>query len=638
VYLASVHSVVPRQLNPPQHKFRAAKDRLEEQLSEAYSRSVTVLPSELVIRTAVQGQLNSSFPTSLYAYSPTLVRQSEVVLPLSSVLASASTASVSVHMSTLRRDLTSQYINQILQQPLSVEISATMDSEGTTENKLMLNSHTLNQENLTARLDNLSAVLTFLSIKLFPHLPPPHRDSFPKLLCQPIARSLLADLLILSLPSSFAELHVFLHLVENAVRFEDEYLIQLLGNAPGDRPIKEWADGVIGHYERKRRVDILEAIRSIVVNRGTTSASTFRVESIPVTHPEPLPVLPVESQPPPGTPKEAEDVPETDEDGWGFENDVEPEIRSAPGAGSNPRDEEDPADAWGWNEEDDSEPSDDSAAWDDPWNEPDADLQTSLSLPTRPEKVASKSTTRANGAQTSKTPLHDQTPLSAAPFPEPIKTFAAVSKETYLVSMRAKEVVTIVERVLDEATELSASKDLPRRLDSASPPGAVLLQSVISSLELFLALYPVTFSADMASHPERTMQFTNDCIYLSGETERIRAANVNIVGIVGKLNECGDIFKLWGESSFWDNVVRTGFLRSGIRLYSLQEVQCRSVDDTLSRVEGFTFTAEQDRYDECEGAINQVLNNIRSIARLWKVCRRSPWLDRIAHGRSASAT
>jgi hypothetical protein len=51
----------------------------------------------------------------------------------------------------------------------------------------------------------------------------------------------------------------------------------------------------------------------------------------------------------------------------------------------------------------------------------------------------------------------------------------------------------------------------------------------------------------------------------------------------------------------------------------LQEGQKRSVHRILEAgAQGFTYTGEQDRYDECESAINEVLQNIRSLSRQWK--------------------
>lgn len=43
------------------------------------------------------------------------------------------------------------------------------------------------------------------------------------------------------------------------------------------------------------------------------------------------------------------------------------------------------------------------------------------------------------------------------------------------------------------------------------------------------------------------------------------------------------------------------------------------IDELLDSAKGFIDTTHQDRYDECEGAVNEVLQRIRRVAPQWKV-------------------
>ena len=43
------------------------------------------------------------------------------------------------------------------------------------------------------------------------------------------------------------------------------------------------------------------------------------------------------------------------------------------------------------------------------------------------------------------------------------------------------------------------------------------------------------------------------------------------------------------------------------------------IDELLDNAKGFIDTTHQDRYDECESAVNEVLQRIRRIAPQWKV-------------------
>lgn len=51
-----------------------------------------------------------------------------------------------------------------------------------------------------------------------------------------------------------------------------------------------------------------------------------------------------------------------------------------------------------------------------------------------------------------------------------------------------------------------------------------------------------------------------------------------------------------------------------------QEKHRQSANDIISQgAEGFTFTADQDRYDECESAVSRVVQEIKRLAQRWKV-------------------
>ena len=54
--------------------------------------------------------------------------------------------------------------------------------------------------------------------------------------------------------------------------------------------------------------------------------------------------------------------------------------------------------------------------------------------------------------------------------------------------------------------------------------------------------------------------------------------------------------------------------------FLLQEQQRQAVDKLLTDgARGFVDTGDQDRYDECETAVNEVLKNIKRLAPRFKV-------------------
>ncbi|KAJ7696579.1 hypothetical protein B0H17DRAFT_1198090 [Mycena rosella] len=641
-------------------KFQATKSRVEEQLSEAYTRSVTVSPKYLEILPSV------------------VVRQSDSVLSLPDVLSSLSTNSLSSHLATLRRDIMTYYVDHFLRQPTSLTVSS--------DTSLTIFPSPPNSEDLTTRIDNVSATLKFLSTHFMVSLPSSEAHTFSRSLCKPIVTSVLTNLLVPSLPSSFDLLPQFLSLSKHALAFEDEYVVQLLGDDKSDRPIKAWVDGMGGHYERQRRVQILETSR-IIILAPESAPDRFLVE-VNDKMPE---VVPVQSEEGHDASWGFEDEEKPvnggaadDGDGWGFDDDAEPksapaaaDVTPAPSAATEDveddgwgfdEEETDPApdpqeppatnghhepepDAWGWNDDDAQADSTEDTVWDDPWSDPpekpsavknprpppapSITPNTSLSSPastsspkmaTRLEKLANKGKKHLNGSSPMSSPALS-TPISSSPKPTPatpslppppppatvkspekrpprLSTSVAVPKEMYLVSGRVRQIINIVEDVLIEGRKFAASKILPA-IETSSPPGTVLLQSAASILDLYRALYPVKFAGSLKSAQDAPMQFSNDCLYLSGEIARVEGAARGdaLAPVKDRLGECRHRLKILGDSWFEDTV----------------EQHRQSANDTIARgAEGFTFTADQDRYDECESAISRAVQEVKRLAQRWK--------------------
>ncbi|KAJ7091428.1 hypothetical protein B0H15DRAFT_778155 [Mycena belliarum] len=662
-------------------KFQATKSRLEEQLSEAYTRSVTVSPTCLAILPSV------------------VVRQSEAILSLPDLLSSLSTASLSSHLGTLRRDLMTHYVDYLLRQPASLTISS-----DNSEHRLTIFPSPPNSEDSAIRLDNVSATLMFLSTHFMAFLPTSESHIFARSLCKPIATSLLSNLLIHSLPSSFELLPPFIALSKQAVAFEDEFIIQLLGDDRSDRPIRTWVDGMGGHYERQRRVNILETSRRIIL-APESPPDRFFVD-VDIQQDKTPVLIPIQSEEDEAFPysgeKQVSIKPEEDswgfgdeekggidDDGWGFDDNAEPEpvpdtvtpppkeipaedgwgfdeeeSDSAPFAElqeppvTNGHEEPEP-DAWGWND-DDALDSATEVAWDDPWDDPPEKTSATTNLrpppapsiaannnvlsspastssprmATRLEKLANKGKKHLNGSSPMSSPV-PSAPMSAAkpisvdpPHPPPpasvkspekrppMLTPAVIPKESYLVSGRVRQIINIVEDVLSEGHKFTTSEIFPAT-ETSLPPGTVLLQSALTILDLYRALYPVKFAIRLKSVQDAPMQFSNDCFYLSGEIARLKlAANgSSLAPVTDRLDECRHRLKVLGESWFQDTI----------------EHHRQSADDTIAQAaEGFTFTGDQDRYDECESAINRVVHEIKRLAQRWKgVLNRSKYYTAI---------
>ncbi|EPQ56262.1 hypothetical protein GLOTRDRAFT_115586 [Gloeophyllum trabeum ATCC 11539] len=588
-------------------EFQALKARTDEQLDDAYTRSVVISATEIIIRPSVQ------------------VRRSETFINLPSIFSCLSPEAMGAHISTMRRDISTHFIDYLSKQPCAVSVSENEDIPGSTKYHLTIFPSPPDSENRSSRLANLSTVLTFLSTHLFTAIPEPHVNSLRQSLCKPLTNAVLQNLLIPSLPASLDRLPWFLRLAEQALKFEEEYISNVLGDKSPDKEIQAWVKGISGHYERKRRIEILDRARAIIVQEDDPSR-TFRAEVD--TKPE-ITTVPVEAVQDDVADDSAwgfEDEKEIngdaiDENGWGLDDDEPaPELKE--------NKDEGPAEAWGWKDddeatavEDNTEEVEDDNPWeDDPWNDPPQESLQTLPPPlpvspipkpaTRLEKLSAKAKNgRSSIDSPAASPLPPSIPASPAPPPpvppvkkpskqlEPIKV-RTVSKESYLVSNRVKDVLDIVRSVVQESKEYTASK-IFSPASTSHPRGTVLMQTASLVLDLYRALYPVKFLPELDESASRSMRFSNDCLYLGVELEK---AAFGTASVKEKISECQSRLKVLGDSWFY---------------YSIEKEE-RAINDILSRTEGLVDVADQEQFDECENAANEALQHIRRLAQLWK--------------------
>lgn len=548
-----------------------------------------------------------------------IVRNSETVLSLSSVLSALSNESLNGHLLILKRDLTAHFIHFVLKESCSVSVYANISKQA----KLTCIPSSSN-ELLSSRLANLTTLLDFLHEHLFSHLPPSHWSSFSHSLCKVLSNSVLDNLLRPSLPSGFEGLSSYISVVQQAVEFEEKYIVGILGGDVNDKAIQLWTERLSSHYERQRRVQILDSTRTVIL--APDSAGDYFLEDIDLL-PETIQPLDLPAQDV-GSKEEGEDSSlSTDysedawgfgddeksgnegsapvgEDSWGFDDDtVGPEVAADQHTvaenehrckAENSK-EQDPGDAWGWNEDNDLpvDDSGDDSAWDDPWAEAPSSEQSeefsvaedapapppSTSQPkvaSRLEKLAAKNKKTMNADLPPPSPLKHSVISSPQSVTEPRETLPPhtrksiiespktqssqlkttnLTKESYRVSGRMKKLLRLLEDVISEGKHLSRSHVLPSSSSSFSL-GTIILQTAPSTLDLFRALYSVKYARNLES-ADRAMAFSNDCFYMSGQVERLLAGPAQDVAVLkDKLEECKSHFKVLSESWYHDTIVR----------------------------------------------------------------------------------
>jgi len=177
-----------------------------------------------------------------------------------------------------------------------------------------------------------------------------------------------------------------------------------------------------------------------------------------------------------------------------------------------------------------------------------------------------------------------------------------------------KELIFLVEDVLREAADLLSSGILSSHISSTSQVGGVIGPTATSILDLYRALYPVHAKSKLANSAKWRVLFSNNCIWLSGEVKRLASRKDILFHTKEKLDDCTERLAAVGEL-WYEEII---------------DDQCQKVDEILDAAEGFVGTTEQDRYDECEAAINQVLQETRRYSQQLKpVLQKSKYLQSI---------
>jgi protein transport protein DSL1/ZW10 len=106
-------------------------------------------------------------------------------------------------------------------------------------------------------------------------------DHFQKALIKPVSSAVLNNTLLPALPTALSNVPPFLKLCEQAVKFETDIIEGILAvSRSQDSDIRQWVADIPGHVERKRRMEILDGARGIIMRLAVDGATeqTFRAE------------------------------------------------------------------------------------------------------------------------------------------------------------------------------------------------------------------------------------------------------------------------------------------------------------------------------------------------------------------------
>ncbi|KAL5492372.1 YTM1_3 [Sanghuangporus weigelae] len=691
------------------NQLRTLRDWIDEQLSDTYYRSIRISPTELRISPSVQ------------------VRKSQAIISLPDILESLSTQSLDSYLTSLRRDIVAHFIVFPSQQAASSTVSRNTDVDGTPHICFSLFPLPPSPDFKKAIPAYFKSLFDFLREHLISALPPLIRESFPRTLYKPTANALLSNVLVSLLPSSLSGLPPFLELVQDAVKFEQEYFFRedsAFDGLQGEGEIRTWGRGVAGHYGRKRRIDLLAETRKVILT--STNGETVRVEvselslsndNLPA--PEVIPVQGgIEGGEETGwdfdddAPAAGVDVPEIDKPAEEMTKQTERDMSGRDfddadaGASDQTKVEDDgldDSDAWGWGDDEESstpatsengnigksgpptngrqvdeprqEERAEDSAWDTAWDEPEP-VSSSPPSPVRPissgkapkvakglEKLSAKGKTKRlaspalssnppsstfsttsrfpSSISSSTQPLSSPSPQSSSsttfqsPHPQsshpsitPLKPPALSlpqkpkQPETYLISSRIQDLIRLISNILSEGKALSKSSvfsDFPLAPpDSTSNASTLVLQTAPAALDLYRAVYPVVFATDL-SWPARALRFSNDCLYMHEEVTKLVELEFQNGAVLA--GSAASVHEQMNEALEGLHALGAWWFDEGI------ERECERVSQILSRAEGFVELSQQDRFDECEAVMSEVLWSARTGTGEWKsILPRTKWL------------
>lgn len=328
---------------------------------------------------------------------------------------------LSANLATLRKDI----LAHILDPLISENVSASIESPST----LVLTPIRPPQP-----VPSIRTLFHFISTQLLPHLPTAYQTSFASSLYVPLTTSITTHLLTPAIPNSLSRLPPFLTLIKDVVQVERE--VSEMGFMAGkERRIFEWSQGARGHYERKRRAELIEKARFLVLQpsrgsvkieveaeiqgAGVVDLTEQTVDVKAQEKPKPEPELEVE----------------VDTTAWAFDDGEEKNAETKA-----EQNEDGDKDGWGFEEEGgmDAEPTsstdvDDDDPWSQGWNDPN---EVKPPSPPPPKQLVPSASQKGQPSA----PIHPQKAKSSR-------------KESYLVSQVATALASLAEDVVHEGSE-----------------------------------------------------------------------------------------------------------------------------------------------------------------------------------------
>ncbi|KAL7273927.1 ribosome biogenesis protein ytm1 [Rhizina undulata] len=450
---------------------------------------------------------------------------------------------------------------------------------------------------ISGRSDDFSAAKTFADLKLAldflnRRLPESISSPLSRILVPSLVTRLITMFLSYSVPSSLENLPAFETLLKETGAFE-EHLHEI--KWAQERDLQDWVSRAPRVWLAKRKETSLDGLRKMlgkgigtvqVVERTETQKMSVKDGSI-MTAASSTPKDEWKTERSNGREEKQETkevvtqkslIKDDDEDtsGWGLDEDLDLEEEEQP-KGEFMKPDEDVLEDMDWGEwgEDDEESS-----------KPRTPLSPKGRSLSSASKISRSSThNRKQSIASVKTTASTRTTDSA-------KTHTSAKdvtlRETFTITSIPAEILKMIQKILQEAHELSNNPSL--RSSPIYPAASGLLAIPTLILAAYRALAPIRYAVDLASN----MYLYNDCMRISTLLDEIPKSQLDIT-------KDAELVQLFGKRHYAKEM-------------DAQRVILR---DHLDAAEGFVSCTAYPRTDICETAISSTIDRIRHIHAMW---------------------
>ncbi|RIB26081.1 Centromere/kinetochore Zw10-domain-containing protein [Gigaspora rosea] len=173
--------------------------------------------------------------------------------------------------------------------------------------------------------------------------------------------------------------------------------------------------------------------------------------------------------------------------------------------------------------------------------------------------------------------------------------------ERYSISVKSKPLIDLTINTLNEARNLNAKS------------GIRLYHATLVLFDLYRAIMPVYHSNSFTNVPTLAMLFHNDCIWIADQLIIIQDQFINSL-LPQENNESEDF-----EFKILYNDMANKLRDLGNEWYDIQLEKQKSVlKEFLDEMDGVQLTANEERFETCQQAMNKVMYTIKHLSKIWK--------------------